>query len=72
LVDRILAPARKRKADLLKAGNIITVEANYREYEILREMTNTTGQDMILNIKLKGHTAAPGKPFLGNVVLVIK
>ena len=72
LVDRITAPSRKRKEKLQRAGKIMTVEVDYKQYEIFRAMTDAKDQNIILNIKLRDHKPAKSKPFMGKVLLVIK
>ena len=70
-VNRILLPSRKRKANLRKAGNVMTIDCSYSQYEILRECSES-GQDIMLSIKLRGAPEAKAKMFSGKVLLIIK
>ena len=72
-IERIMAPSRKAKKALQQAGRFITLSVDYKTYTIFKAMTETTGESMILAIKLRGNRKdIEGKPFLGNVVLVVK
>ena len=69
-VERILAPSQKRSEALQNAGRFMTVEVDYHNYQVLRELA-ASGDSMILNVKQRGKKGAPGKPFIGQVILMI-